>query len=257
MGKLKKINNLTTLIIAAGVGKRMGKVGKDTPKCLLKLNNFTVIERILNQLKSLGIRENIYMIIGYKSEMIINYLKKKNFNIKFIKIDNYRKGHSYTFYYFKRFWNKISSKSLIFLHADIVFDRKFLKNIIYSKKKNLIGIKKSNYERLKSNVFHVRLDQDCVVKEINLKKNLKNKRVYGEIIGVNKFSRELLNKIFRYMQKRFKIKKNQNLSWEILINSFIQLNKNHLFALKKQNFKWININRIKDYKIAKNMVKNI
>ena len=59
------------------------------------------------------------------------------------------------------------------------------------------------------------------------------------------------------MQKRFKIKKNQNLSWEILINSFIQLNKNHLFALKKQNFKWININRIKDYKIAKNMVKNI
>ena len=59
------------------------------------------------------------------------------------------------------------------------------------------------------------------------------------------------------MQNRFKIKKNQNLSWEILINSFIQLNKNRLFALKKQNFKWININRIKDYQIAKNMVNNI
>ena len=114
---MKKID--TVLILAAGYGSRMNKTGKYLPKCLLKYQNKTILEYIINHLIRLGIK-NINIAVGFKSTKIINKLKEfKNINFIFYKVKNYKEvGSAYSWYLFKKIWEK-NKKSMIIMHADI------------------------------------------------------------------------------------------------------------------------------------------
>ena len=75
---------MKALILAAGIGKRLKT---NIPKILLKIGNKNLLERHLENLLSLGIR-NIGIVIGYKSSQLKNFIKKidKKKNIKILKI---------------------------------------------------------------------------------------------------------------------------------------------------------------------------
>lgn len=62
------------VILAAGLGMRMLPISR-TPKCLLKINNQPMIERIIKQLEDVGISE-IYVVTGYMMEKL-EYLTDK------------------------------------------------------------------------------------------------------------------------------------------------------------------------------------
>ena len=63
---------MKALILAAGIGKRLKT---NTPKILLKIGNKNLLQRHLQNLLSLGIR-NIGIVIGYKSSQLKNFIKK-------------------------------------------------------------------------------------------------------------------------------------------------------------------------------------
>jgi len=62
------------VILAAGRGKRFGKITKDLPKPLVNVNGKPIIEHILEKI-SKGNRINIYFIVGYKKEKIIEFIE--------------------------------------------------------------------------------------------------------------------------------------------------------------------------------------
>ena len=55
MDKKKKSRNISVIFLLAGFGKRISEYTKD-PKCLLKINDKTLIERNLTYLKDLKIK---------------------------------------------------------------------------------------------------------------------------------------------------------------------------------------------------------
>ena len=57
------------IIIAAGMGTRMGNLTRDKPKCLLKLGQKTLLELAVEGLKYAGCKE-IFIITGYKEDEI-------------------------------------------------------------------------------------------------------------------------------------------------------------------------------------------
>src|SRR3989344_5904360 len=57
------------VILAGGLGKSMGEVGKQMPKVLLKYEGKTLLERNIEKLKEVGI-EDIAIVIGHKGELI-------------------------------------------------------------------------------------------------------------------------------------------------------------------------------------------
>jgi MurNAc alpha-1-phosphate uridylyltransferase len=61
------------MILAAGQGKRMMPLTKNTPKPLIKVQGLTLIEHSINALKSAGITE-IVINISYLGEQIKSYL---------------------------------------------------------------------------------------------------------------------------------------------------------------------------------------
>ena len=60
---------MKAIILAAGMGTRMGKYTKDLPKCMLNFNGNTLIERQIGTLRSAGIRD-IIVVKGYMPEKI-------------------------------------------------------------------------------------------------------------------------------------------------------------------------------------------
>ena len=58
---------MKAIILAAGVGKRLGDSVTEHPKCLLDLGGRTLLERMLDALDEVGVRD-ITVSVGYLGE---------------------------------------------------------------------------------------------------------------------------------------------------------------------------------------------
>ena len=74
------------MILAAGLGKRMQPLPLKTPKPLLEINNYTLLERAINLLISYGVQE-ISINVHYLPDQIKSFINRKKFKIK-ITISN-------------------------------------------------------------------------------------------------------------------------------------------------------------------------
>lgn len=74
------------MILAAGLGKRMQPLTLKTPKPLLEINNYTLLERAINLLISHGVQE-ICINVHYLPDQIKLFINRKKFKVK-ITISN-------------------------------------------------------------------------------------------------------------------------------------------------------------------------
>ena len=74
------------MISAAGLGKRMQPLTLKTPKPLLEINNYTLLERAINLLISHGVQE-ISINVHYLPAQIKSFINRKKFKVK-ITISN-------------------------------------------------------------------------------------------------------------------------------------------------------------------------
>jgi dTDP-glucose pyrophosphorylase len=81
------------VIMAGGLGSRLGELTKDIPKPMLPLGNKPILENVINSFKSQGYTDFI-ISLNYKAEIIKNYFKdgsQLGVNINYVE-ENERKG---------------------------------------------------------------------------------------------------------------------------------------------------------------------
>ena len=73
---------MKVIILAAGMGSRLGPLTNDKPKCMIKLLGQTLIERQIKIFHSYGIND-ITIVTGYKSKVVdipdVNYVNNVNY----------------------------------------------------------------------------------------------------------------------------------------------------------------------------------
>ena len=74
------------MILAAGLGKRMQPLTLKTPKPLLEINNYTLLERAINLFINHGVQE-ISINVHYLPDQIKSFVNRKKFKVK-ITISN-------------------------------------------------------------------------------------------------------------------------------------------------------------------------
>ncbi len=80
-------SGIPVVIMAGGLGSRLGEMTKSCPKPLLKINGVPILEIILTNLKKYKFHD-FYISVNYKSEMIEDYFKdgrNQKVNISYIK----------------------------------------------------------------------------------------------------------------------------------------------------------------------------
>ncbi len=68
------LQNTDVVILAGGLGSRLRSLFPDLPKCLAPINGVPFLRRYLNWLRRFGV-QRVILSLGYKSEMIQDYLK--------------------------------------------------------------------------------------------------------------------------------------------------------------------------------------
>ena len=56
---------MQAIILAAGMGRRLGEYTKENTKCMLPVNGVRLIDRMLNQLANLKLNR-VIIVVGYK-----------------------------------------------------------------------------------------------------------------------------------------------------------------------------------------------
>ena len=83
---------MQALMLAAGMGKRLGKLTKDNTKCMLPIEGKTLIERSVEALLDAGVTK-MTIVVGYKGDNLIRFLTEECDNprikeMEFVFIDN-------------------------------------------------------------------------------------------------------------------------------------------------------------------------
>lgn len=86
-----KIEN--AIILAAGRGSRMRELTDDRPKCMMEINDKTVIQKTIEVLKYKNIND-IIVVTGYKSRILRKHLRSIDKHIKVIKNRHWKKTNS-------------------------------------------------------------------------------------------------------------------------------------------------------------------
>lgn len=101
------------VIAAAGMGTRLG-IGK--PKCLVKINNKTLLEYQLDLLKDV---ENVFIIVGFMEEDIMNFAHQIRRDIIFVRNANFQHTKTLGSFYLAA---RIINDSAIFMDGDMIIE---------------------------------------------------------------------------------------------------------------------------------------
>ena len=78
---------MQAIILAAGMGKRLGELTQGNTKCMIRVGGETLIERVLRQLDALHL-DRIVIVIGYKGAELREYLSQVSVQTPLIFIEN-------------------------------------------------------------------------------------------------------------------------------------------------------------------------
>lgn len=65
---------MQAMILAAGMGKRLGKYTEDGTKCMVRVNGKSLIERALEALIRVGIKR-VILVVGYRADRLRAFLE--------------------------------------------------------------------------------------------------------------------------------------------------------------------------------------
>ena len=64
---------MQAIILAAGMGRRLGAYTKNNTKCMVPVNGVKLVDRVLTQLSQLSL-QRVIIVVGYKGQELIKYL---------------------------------------------------------------------------------------------------------------------------------------------------------------------------------------
>lgn len=186
---------MKAIILAAGIGTRMGEISKNTPKCLIKVGNKSIIEYQIEALKFNNIND-ISVVIGYFAEKVKSILK--NASVKFYPNHDYEKtGMLESMYCAKEELNG----NLILLYGDIIFKADLIKKLLEDKNDFCLVVDRQKEieheaeevfeqyhgEKIKKGSTKVNIINGIVKK---ISKDMPPEESSAEYIGIAKFSKK-------------------------------------------------------------------
>jgi choline kinase len=186
---MSKLTDLPVIILAAGRGNRLGSITDDIPKSMLQISHDTIIKRQIIALKHFGLN-NIYIVSGYRSELLENHLSE--FNVKFILNEEWAVTNNiYSLYLAKDF----CKAGFYLFNGDVVFDFEILNDLISSQGTAMIidNVKSLGHEEMKVTIK----DEEIV----DISKEIPVENSDGEYIGLLRFDKSGSKILFQELEK--------------------------------------------------------
>lgn len=235
---------MQAIILAAGMGKRLGELTRENTKCMVKVHEQTLIERMIGQLERLGVKR-VILVIGYKGEKVRELIGNKINHTPILYITNpvYDKTNNiYSLYLAKDY---LVEDETILLESDLIFDDSILTKLVNDPSPNLAVVAK--YQSWMDGTV-VTLDDENYISNFIAKKAFRfdQKEAYYKTVNIYKFSKSFSrNKYVPFLEAYCKALGN-NEYYEQVLKVISLLNKPDLKALVIDTDKWYEIDDQQD-----------
>lgn len=240
---------MQAVILAAGMGRRLGELTKGNTKCMVEVNGVTLIDRLLGQLSALDLKR-VVIVVGYEGEKLVNYIGDRfndKFEIVFINNPIYDKTNN--IYSLALAREQLVEDDTILLESDLIFDDRMFSLILDNPYPNLALVAK--YQTWMDGTM-VRIDEDNNIINFITKKAFKYSDVdyYYKTVNIYKFSKEfMVNKYLPFLDAYCSALGN-NEYYEQVLRVICMLENSELKALPITNEKWYEIDDVQDLDIA-------
>ena len=244
---------MQAIILAAGMGRRLGEYTRDNTKCMLPVNGERLIDRVLGQLSQLGL-SRVVIVVGYKGQNLIDYIGHRyddRLKIEYVNNPVYDKTNN--IYSLSLAKDKLQEDDTLLIESDLIFDNSLFRMILDNPYPNLALVDK--YETWMDGTM-VRIDEDNNIVNFIPKKAFKYKDVdsYYKTVNIYKFSREFSqNKYVPFLDAYSKALGN-NEYYEQVLRVITLIDNAELKALPITNgAKWYEIDDVQDLDIAETL----
>ena len=147
---------MQAIILAAGMGKRLGELTKGNTKCMVKVNGTPLIDRVMKQLSRQPLKR-VIIVVGYKGKELKEYLGTEYNGMPIQYIENPIYDKTNNIYSLALAKQEMQEDDTLLLESDLIFDEAMLDLLVNNPLSNLALVAK--YETWMDGTM-VRIDED-------------------------------------------------------------------------------------------------
>jgi len=246
---------MQAIILAAGMGRRLGDLTNENTKCMVNVCGETLIKRMLDQISEHDFKQIVF-VIGYFGDKLKSFIgaQYKNIPVKYVENPDYATTNNiYSLYLAKDYLIKDDT---ILFESDLMFESSILNDIISNPYPNLSATAK--YENWMDGTV-VTIDDDKNILSFIPKKDFifSNTVNYYKTINIYKLSASFSANNYLPFLEAYSRTMGNNEYYEDVLRVIAFLNHSTLKAhVINSEQKWYEIDDIQDVDIAETLFSN-
>lgn len=239
------------LILAAGMGRRLGELTKNNPKCMVTVNGVTLIERMLRQLEALHL-SRVVIVVGYRGQQLIDYIATLGLSTPITYINNPIYDRTNNIYSLALAKDHLLREDTLLLESDVIFDDSVLHALVDDPRETLALVDK----------YECWMDGTCVTlaEDDSISSFVPGKRLvfsdaekYYKTVNIYKFSRHFSESYYVPFLEAYSCALGNNEYYEQVLRVITMLDEPEIRAKKLTGQLWYEIDDIQDLDIASSM----
>jgi histidinol-phosphate/aromatic aminotransferase/cobyric acid decarboxylase-like protein/CTP:phosphocholine cytidylyltransferase-like protein len=237
------------IILAAGLGRRLGDYTKDNTKCMVPVNGVRLIDRLLGQLAKQQLNR-VIIVVGYKGKELREYIGNRYdgvVNIEFAENPVYDKTNN--IYSLAIVKDKLQEDDTLLIESDLIFSDNIIPMIVNAPYPNLALVAK--YETWMDGTM-VRLDEEQNIVNFISKDAFDYNDVdsYYKTVNIYKLSKQFSQQKYVPFLDAYTKAVGNNEYYENVLRIISLLNNHDMKALPIGQEKWYEIDDKQDLDIA-------
>lgn len=239
---------MQAIILAAGMGKRLGEYTKNNTKCMVPVNGVPLIDRVLGQLSKL-ILNRVIIVVGYQGQNLIEHLGSERDGLKIEYVYNTVYDKTNNIYSLWLAKEKLMEDDTLLIESDLIFEDGMFDLLLKNSSPNLALVAK--YEAWMDGTM-VCIDEDNNIINFVPKAAFSYAEIdkYYKTVNIYKFSKEFSTTKYVPFLEAYTKSVGNNEYYENVLRIISFLNSHDLKALPITNEKWYEIDDKQDLDIA-------
>ena len=242
---------MQAIILAAGMGKRLKALTKNNTKCMIKVNDVSLIDRMLHQIDAKKLKR-IIIVIGYEGQKLIDYIGTLDIKtpIKYIENPIYDKTNN--IYSLSLAKKELCEDDTLLFESDLIFEDSVIDELLDDPRETLALVDK--YQSWMDGTC-VKIHDDGTIKAFIPGKHFKYEEInnYYKTVNIYKFSKHFSqNKYVPFLNAYVKAL-GENEYYEQVLRVITMLDDAEIKAKKLSGQLWYEIDDIHDLNIAESI----
>ncbi|MBO7610483.1 MAG: aminotransferase class I/II-fold pyridoxal phosphate-dependent enzyme [Muribaculaceae bacterium] len=240
---------MQAVILAAGMGRRLGEYTRNNTKCMVPVNGVRLIDRLLAQLGKIDLHR-VIIVVGYKGKELQDYLTttyKGPLKIEWAENPIYDKTNN--IYSLSMVKDELQEDDTLLIESDLIFGDSLFPMIVNNPNPNVALVAK--YEPWMDGTM-VRIDADDNIVSFVPRKAFNYAEVdrYYKTVNIYKFSRQFLTEVYVPFLTAYSQVMGNNDYYEQVLRVVTSLDRVEMKALEIGDERWYEIDDAQDLDIA-------